>query len=120
MTTTMPTDPDCIFCSIVAGEVPADVVHSSDHHVAFRDLDPQAPTHILVVPRRHVVDVASLAAAAPEEAATLFSEAQAVAELDGMGNAYRLVFNTGADAGQSVFHAHGHILAGRDLRWPPG
>lgn len=116
----MPTAGDCIFCSIVAGEVPADIVHSSDHHVAFRDLDPQAPTHILLVPRRHVADVGSLAATAPQEAATLLADAQTVAELEGMGNAFRLVFNTGADAGQSVFHAHGHILAGRDLEWPPG
>lgn len=117
----MTTTPgDCIFCSIIAGEVPADVVHSSDHSVAFRDLDPQAPTHVVVVPRRHVADIGSLAAAAPDEAAALLADAWTVADLDGMADAYRLVFNTGADAGQSVFHAHGHVLAGRNLGWPPG
>lgn len=120
MTTTTTSAGDCIFCSIVAGQVPADVVHSSDHNVAFRDLDPQAPTHVLVVPRRHVADIGSLAAAAPQEAVALLADARTVADLDGMGDAYRLVFNTGADAGQSVFHVHGHVLAGRDLGWPPG
>ncbi|MDQ3628287.1 MAG: HIT domain-containing protein [Actinomycetota bacterium] len=116
----MTTHPDCVFCSIVAGEVPAEVVHSSDHNVAFRDLDPQAPTHVLVVPRRHVADIGSLVATAPDEAAALLADCWAVADLEGMGNAYRLVFNTGAAAGQSVVHAHGHVLAGRDLGWPPG
>lgn len=116
----MTPEPDCIFCSIVAGEVPADVVRSSDHCLAFRDLDPQAPTHVLVVPRRHVADIGALTAAAPDEAAALLADAHTVADLDGMGDAYRLVFNTGTAAGQSVFHAHGHVLAGRDLAWPPG
>jgi len=120
MMTAMTTDPDCVFCSIVAGEVPAEVVHSSDHSLAFRDLDPQAPTHVLVIPRRHVADIGALTAAAPDEAVALLADVQVVAELDGMGNAYRLVFNTGAAAGQSVPHAHGHVLAGRDLGWPPG
>lgn len=120
MTTTPTTAGTCIFCSIIAGEVPADVVHSGEHSVAFRDLDPQAPTHVLVVPRRHVADIGSLTATAPTEAAALLADAQVVAEMDGMGSAYRLVFNTGSDAGQSVFHAHGHVLAGRDLGWPPG
>lgn len=114
------TAADCIFCAIVDGSVPADVVHTGDHAVAFRDLDPQAPTHVLVVPRRHVADIGMLAAVAPSEAAALLADAQEVAELDGMGDAYRLVFNTGTAAGQSVFHAHGHVLAGRDLGWPPG
>ena len=87
--------------------------------VAFRDIDPQAPTHVLVIPRAHHADVADLAAADPEALAELVTEAAAVAADDGHAD-FRLVFNTGAEAGQSVFHVHGHVLAGRPLAWPPG
>jgi histidine triad (HIT) family protein len=113
------TEPDCLFCRIVAGEIPAEIVAETDHTVAFRDINPQAPTHVLVIPRLHEPDVASLAAAAPETAAALLVETRRIAEQEGHAS-YRLVFNTGEDAGQTVFHAHGHVLAGRGLTWPPG
>ncbi len=113
------TDPDCLFCKVVAGEIPAEQVSESEHTVAFRDLDPQAPTHVLVIPRRHEPDIGSLAAADPDATIALLSEARAIAEAEGNG-AYRLVFNTGADAHQTVFHCHGHVLAGRSMGWPPG
>jgi histidine triad (HIT) family protein len=110
---------DCLFCGVVAGEVPAAVVREGERVLAFRDINPQAPTHVLVVPRRHHQDVAALAAADPDALAELVGLAGAVAEAEGH-QAYRLVFNTGAAAGQSVFHVHGHVLAGRPLGWPPG
>ncbi|HYJ69123.1 MAG TPA: histidine triad nucleotide-binding protein [Nocardioidaceae bacterium] len=116
----MSTDPDCLFCRIVAGDIPAEVVRESEHTVAFRDLNPQAPTHVLVIPRRHEPDIGSLVAAAPDEAATLLSEARGVADQEGADDNYRLVFNTGADANQTVFHCHAHVLAGRSFTWPPG
>ena len=112
---------DCIFCSIVAGDVPAEVVREDEHTVAFRDLDPQAPTHVLVIPRRHVPDVGALAVEAPEEVAPLVDAVRAVAEQEGVSDAgYRSVFNTGAQAHQTVFHAHVHVLGGRAMTWPPG
>ena len=115
------TDPDCLFCKIVAGEVPATVVHETDTTLAFRDVDPQAPTHVLVVPRRHVPDVATLAQEAPEEVAQVVDAAAAVARAEGVSDGgYRTVFNTGRDAQQSVFHAHVHVLGGRAMTWPPG
>ena len=110
---------DCVFCKVVAGEIPADVVHEGDLVVAFRDLAPVAPTHVLVVPRRHYRDVGALAAGQPEALAELVRVAADIAGAAGHDD-YRLVFNTGAGAGQSVFHVHGHLLAGRDLTWPPG
>jgi histidine triad (HIT) family protein len=110
---------DCVFCAIVAGGVPADVVHRTDRVVAFRDLDPVAPTHVLVVPVGHHRDVAALAAADAEALAELVRVGGLVAGQDGL-DAWRLVFNTGAGAGQSVFHVHGHVLGGRGFSWPPG
>jgi histidine triad (HIT) family protein len=112
-------DPECLFCRIVAGDVPATLVRESDRVVAFRDIDPKAPTHVLVVPRAHHAAVADLAAADPQTLAEVAIEAAAVAADDGHSD-YRLVFNTGAGAGQSVFHVHAHVLAGRSLGWPPG
>lgn len=113
------TDPDCLFCRIVAGSIPADVVRSTDDTVAFRDIDPQAPTHVLVVPREHHRDIATLASDDPALAGRLMADAATVAAELGHDE-FRLVLNTGATAGQSVFHVHAHLLAGRDLRWPPG
>lgn len=110
---------DCLFCNIVAGDIPAEIVAETEHTVAFRDLNPQAPTHVLVIPRVHEPDIASLADAAPEVAAALLVETRRVARQEGH-DSYRLVFNSGVDAGQTVFHVHGHVLAGRDLTWPPG
>ena len=110
---------DCLFCKIVAGEIPGDVVHTTDRTVAFRDLNAQAPLHVLVVPRDHYESAAALATGDPEASAELVRTAAAVAAAEGYAD-YRLVFNTGADAGQSVFHTHLHVLAGRPFSWPPG
>lgn len=112
---------DCLFCGIVAGSIPATVVAESEHTVAFRDLNPQAPTHVLIIPREHHPDAAALAAAAPDVLAEMHVQARAIAEAEGVAEAgYRSVFNTGSQAGQSVFHAHLHLLGGRDMTWPPG
>lgn len=111
---------DCLFCSIVAGDIPADVVLSTDDVLAFRDIDPKAPTHVLVIPKAHHANAGELAGADPELAGQVLAAARQVAEAEGIADGYRLVFNTGADAGQTVFHAHAHVLGGRDLGWPPG
>ena len=110
---------DCLFCKIVAGDVAGDIVHVTERTVAFRDINGQAPTHVLVVPKDHHANAADLASADPATLAELLTTAAAVATAEGH-DAYRLVFNTGAEAGQSVFHTHLHLLAGRPLHWPPG
>jgi len=111
---------DCLFCKIVAGDIPADVVHETATTLALRDIEPQAPTHVLVIPREHYPNAASLAAEAPETAVDLLTAASAVAEQEGLGDGYRLVFNTGRAANQVVFHVHLHVLGGRTMGWPPG
>ncbi|MFF5263368.1 histidine triad nucleotide-binding protein [Actinomadura viridis] len=112
---------DCLFCKIVSGDVPAKIVRESAGTVAFRDINPQAPTHVLVIPRAHHATVADLADADPELLAELLREAREVAVDDGVADGgYRIVFNTGAQAGQTVFHVHAHVLGGRGLNWPPG
>ena len=110
---------DCLFCKVVAGEVPADVVREGERVVAFRDIAPVAPTHVLVVPRTHHRDVGELATAEPDALSEIARVGAEIARSEGH-DSYRLVFNTGARSGQSVFHVHGHVLAGRDLTWPPG
>jgi histidine triad (HIT) family protein len=110
---------DCLFCQVVSGELPADIVLEGAAVIAFRDINPQAPTHVLVVPRDHYPDVAALAAADPAVLAELVLVGRQVATAEGHDD-YRLVFNTGVGAGQSVFHVHGHVLAGRPMSWPPG
>ena len=113
------TAPDCIFCKIVGGEVPADVLGRNDHAVSIKDLNPQAPFHALVITVDHHDNAAASAAADPASVGHLVALADEVAR--GSGNAdYRLVFNTGAGAGQTVFHTHLHVLGGRALTWPPG
>jgi histidine triad (HIT) family protein len=110
----------CLFCGIVAGDVPADVVRSDDRVVAFRDINPQAPTHVLVIPKEHHADVAALAGDA-ELLAAVFRTAAEVASAEGVADGgYRLVTNTGEGAGQTVHHVHVHLLGGRALHWPPG
>lgn len=109
----------CLFCKIVSGEIPGEVVHTTERTVAFRDLNPQAPTHVLIVPKEHYANAAELAAADPQASAELVTAAAAVASAEGHDD-YRLVFNTGSEAGQSVFHTHLHLLAGRTMTWPPG
>jgi histidine triad (HIT) family protein len=116
----MSADPECLFCKIVAGDIPAEVVHRSDTVIAFRDLAPQAPTHVLIIPRSHYPNAAALAAGEPATAAHLLDAAAAVAEAEGLHENYRLVFNTGPDAHQTVFHVHMHLLGGRSMGWPPG
>jgi histidine triad (HIT) family protein len=108
----------CLFCRIVAGEVPAKVVRESDRTVAFRDINPQAPTHVLVIPREHYADIGDLVGDS-ELATAVLREAAAVAADEGL-ESYRVVFNTGAGAGQTVFHVHAHVLGGRGMSWPPG
>lgn len=110
--------PECLFCRIVAGEVPATIVAENEAAIAFRDINPQAPLHVLVVPRDHHGDVAQLAAAAPELLAAVVLLANEVAEAEA-GGQFRLVFNTGTMAGQSVFHAHAHVVGGKRLGWTP-
>jgi histidine triad (HIT) family protein len=110
---------DCLFCRIVAGEIPAEVVHETERTLAFRDVSPVAPTHVLVIPRSHHPDAAALAQAEPEVSVELFAVARAIAEAEEL-DGYRLVFNTGASAHQTVFHAHLHVLGGRPMGWPPG
>lgn len=111
---------DCLFCRIVAGALPAEVVHETATTLAFRDLGPQAPTHVLVVPREHHRDVATLSDADPVLLAEVLGAAVAVARQEGLTGGFRLVANTGDDAGQSVHHLHVHVLGGRSLGWPPG
>ena len=110
---------ECIFCRIVAGEIPAEVVATGQRVIAFRDLNPQAPTHVLVIPRDHHQNVGALAAADPEALAELVSIGAGIADQES-GGQFRLVFNTGTDTGQTVFHVHGHVLGGRLMTWPPG
>jgi histidine triad (HIT) family protein len=109
---------DCLFCGIVAGDVPATAVYEDDHALAFDDLNPQAPTHVLVIPKQHYTDVADLGRN-PEAAAGLLAAIQGFAEQAQLTD-FRTVFNTGAEVGQSVFHVHAHVLAGRKMGWPPG
>ena len=110
---------DCLFCKIIAGDIPGDVVLTTDEVVAFRDVNPVAPTHVLVVPRDHTPNAAATAAGDPALVGALVTAAADVASREGLDD-YRLVLNTGAGAGQSVFHTHLHVLGGRSLTWPPG
>ena len=110
---------DCLFCSIVQGDIPADILWRSDDVVVFRDINPVAPTHLLVIPTQHHVHAAAVAEADAALAGSMLAAAGIVAAQEGLTD-YRLVFNTGAGAGQSVFHAHLHVLGGRPLEWPPG
>ena len=110
---------ECLFCRIVNGEIPATRVYEDDAAIAFEDINPQAPHHVLVVPRRHVGGVAELAPADAELFGRVALAARAVAAARGLSD-YRLVVNNGRGAGQTVFHLHVHLLAGRPLGWPPG
>ncbi len=115
------SDPDCLFCKILAGDIPADIIYESDTAIAFRDVNPRAPTHVLIVPREHIATINDIG---PEQEAivgSLFSAARAIAAQEGLSDdGYRAVMNCNADAGQTVFHLHLHLLGGRILGWPPG
>ena len=110
----------CLFCRIVAGEIPADVVFDDEHVLAFRDVSPQAPVHVLVIPKQHHPDIAHLAASDPAGVEALMAGAARVAELEGLVEGFRIVLNTGPHGGQTVFHVHAHVLGGRPMAWPPG
>ena len=114
---------DCLFCGIVAGDIPAEVVRTDELTVAFRDINPFAPVHVLVVPKRHIDNAAAVTAADAAEVAAMLETAKAVADAEGIGGGdrgYRLVFNVGPDALNSVAHLHLHVLGGRTFDWPPG
>lgn len=113
--TTADNGSETLFERIIAREIPADIVYETDTTIAFRDIKPKAATHILVVPKTRYRNVAELAAADPRLLADVIATAGKVAELEGLGNGYRVVFNTGADAGQTVFHVHAHLLGGEQL-----
>lgn len=113
--------PDCLFCGIAAGQIPATIVLDGKRIVAFRDISPQAPTHVLVVPRDHFPNVAALAGPGGGLLGELVAAAHEVAVAEGIdASGYRIVFNTGSDGGQTVGHVHAHVLGGRPLTWPPG
>jgi histidine triad (HIT) family protein len=117
----MASSADCLFCKIVAGKIDADVVFEDDTVLAFRDINPQAPTHILIVPRKHVATINDLTEADADDVARLFLAARTIAKEEGLAeDGYRVVMNCMEGAGQSVFHIHLHLLGGRPLRWPPG
>jgi histidine triad (HIT) family protein len=115
----MPDASDCLFCRIVRGDIPAEIVHETQTAMAFRDVSPQAPTHVLVIPKTHHENAGEHVAADPEGFAELVAVAATVARAEGLAG-YRLVVNTGVEGGQSVFHTHLHLLGGRSLTWPPG
>ncbi len=109
---------DCLFCSIIAGDVTSTTVYADEYTVAFEDMSPQAPTHVLVVPRRHYPDIVALGGDT-QASAGLLAGIRGLVEQLGLTD-FRTVFNTGAEVGQSVFHVHAHVLAGRRMGWPPG
>jgi histidine triad (HIT) family protein len=112
---------DCIFCRIVAGDLPSDMVATSDLAVAFRDLIPQAPTHVLVIPRRHIENAATVEQTDAEVMSDMIVLARRVAQEEGIAErGYRLVFNVGEDTNNSVPHLHLHVIGGRPMTWPPG
>jgi histidine triad (HIT) family protein len=112
---------ECLFCRIAAGEIPAALVHQDERLIAFKDINPQAPMHVLIVPRRHVATLNDLSGDDDGLVGEMMRRAAAIARENGYADrGYRTVFNCNADAGQTVFHIHLHVLAGRPLRWPPG
>ena len=112
--------PDCIFCKIAAGTIPAKLIHEDDRIIAFADLNPQAPTHLLVIPREHLPSLAAAAAEHTELLGQLLAAATDIARQQGLAKGYRIVINTGPDGGQTIGHLHLHLLGGRAMHWPPG
>lgn len=114
-------DPNCIFCKIAAGDIPSGIVHEDERVVAFRDTNPQAPTHVLIIPRKHIPTINDLAEADAEDVGRLFLVAAEIARQEGVDQrGYRVTMNCMEGAGQSVFHVHLHLLGGRPFTWPPG
>jgi len=117
----MASSDHCLFCKIVAGKIDADIVHENDSVVAFRDINPQAPTHVVIIPRKHVATINDLTQDEAGDVGQLFLAAKQIANMEGLDEGgYRVVMNCMEGAGQSVFHIHLHLLGGRPLRWPPG
>jgi len=115
------SEQDCLFCKVLNGDIPADIVYESDSAIAFRDINPQAPTHVLVIPRKHVATINDLDEEDQEIVGSLFLAAKDIARAEGLSDeGYRVVMNCNEGAGQSVFHIHLHVLGGRALSWPPG
>ena len=115
------SEQDCLFCSIVAGNIPADVIYESDSAIAFRDINAQAPTHVLIIPRKHIATINDLEAGDTEIVGSMYMAAREIAQQEGIDEAgYRAVMNCNEGAGQTVFHIHLHLLGGRSLGWPPG
>ena len=112
--------PDCLFCRIIRGQVPSKKVYEDERAFVFEDINPQAPTHVLIIPKKHVVDLKGASAEDAELIGYCHLVAAKLARERGIEDGYRTVFNVGPRAGQSVFHLHLHLLGGRDLRWPPG
>jgi histidine triad (HIT) family protein len=114
-------DTSCIFCKIAAREIPADILRETERVVAFRDLDPKAPTHVLLIPKEHVVSLAGIDDGHADMLADIVQSATHLARTEGIDDSgWRLVSNVGPDAGQAVFHLHFHLLGGRPMQWPPG
>lgn len=111
---------DCLFCKIVKKEIPCDLVLESENYLAFKDIDPKAPIHILVIPKKHFEDITELSFQDLELTAGLMEMVSKVAQSENLEKGFRVVLNTGPDAGQSVQHVHAHVLGGRSLTWPPG
>ncbi len=112
--------PDCLFCKIAKHELDSDVVHESDDLIAFRDINPAAPTHVLIVPKQHIASAKELAREHANLLAEMFEVITTLAEEERLQGGYRIVTNVGPDAGQSVHHLHLHLIGGRPMSWPPG
>ncbi len=115
------TESNCLFCGILAGNIPANIIYESEQVLAFRDINPQAPTHVLIIPRQHIATINEIGAEHHEIVGSLYSAAREIAAQEGIADdGYRAVMNCNAAAGQTVFHIHLHLLGGRPLSWPPG
>jgi histidine triad (HIT) family protein len=115
------TSQDCLFCKILAGEIPADIIYESETALAFRDISPRAPTHAVIIPRQHIATINDIETGDQTTIGSLFTAAREVARQEGLADrGYRVVMNCNQDAGQTVFHLHLHLLGGRQLDWPPG
>lgn len=113
-------DDNCLFCKIINGDIPADKLYEDDDILAFRDIAPGAPVHFLVIPKKHITGPSDVGIADQQLIGKMMQKGSEIAQAEGIGDAFRVVFNNGAGAGQTVFHIHMHILGGRDLNWPPG
>ena len=112
---------DCLFCKIVSGEIPCDKIYENDKLIAFRDIDPKAPTHILVIPKKHIRSINELETSDQNLAGEILLAAKEIARIENIeSSGYRTIFNTNNDGGQTVYHIHMHVMGGRQLHWPPG